>query len=84
MKNLAKCPYCKTVLIGKAIKNHSCMPSLDKIVDITYAWWVNSDLPKIGEVLIIKGKDGTLYRAKPWLSDGVIQGNPPDTNDTEP
>jgi hypothetical protein len=72
MNNLIKCPSCNRWLIGEEFNSHKCSC---KIVDITYKWWVKTDLDGIGEVLIIEGKDGTLYRLKPSSDESLQQDN---------
>lgn len=43
-----------------------------------YSWWVNSILPKHGEVVIVKARDGTLYRFVPSPDAQHHQKSPED------
>lgn len=68
-------------LISEEFSLHNCQR---KIVDIKYKWLVNTQLDDYGEVLIIEGQDGTLYRVSP---DEKLQRHNyaiPDEDDTEP
>jgi hypothetical protein len=68
MNNVVRCPHCDKSLIAEELSSHLCTHN-GKIVDINYQWWVNSDISGIGEVLIIKAQDGTLFRISPTKSD---------------
>jgi hypothetical protein len=73
--NTTRCPNCHRELIAEEVSAHNCkaqIGAVSQIVDMDYEWWTTSDLPKYGRVLIVKTKDGTLYRMKPspkWDGD---------------
>jgi hypothetical protein len=79
MNNIVKCPKCYRWMIGEESGSHQCTC---KIVDIKYKWCVKTQLDNVGEVVIIQGMDGTLYRATP-MPDETLQGDDTSTDPTE-
>lgn len=60
--NLMRCPRCNKLLISEEFESHKCVC---RIVDIVYNWWVNANVSGMGQVVVVEGKDGTLYRIRP-------------------
>ncbi|MFZ0511136.1 MAG: hypothetical protein WAM14_05985 [Candidatus Nitrosopolaris sp.] len=60
--NVIRCPRCNQSLISEEFASHKCSC---RIVDIVYKWWVNADVSGMGQVVVVEGKDGTLYRIRP-------------------
>jgi hypothetical protein len=45
--------------------SHQCKPQpggVSEVIDLKCEWWISSDLPRYGSVLIVKTTDGKLYR----------------------
>jgi hypothetical protein len=82
--NTVRCPNCNRELIAEEVPTHKCKAQLGnvtQVVDKVYDWWTTSDLPRYGRVLIVKTKDGTLYRMKP--SDETLQGRKGNDSDED-
>ena len=68
MNNVVRCDKCKRFLIQEELRSHKCesdTTEINRIIDVTYEWWMSSVLDEIGEFLLIKGADGALYRMNP-------------------
>ena len=78
MNNVIICPRCHRSVIYEESLLHTCNSI---IVDIVYKWQVSSDISGMGKVIIVEGKDGTLYRITPKpISDENLQSDEDDEN----
>jgi hypothetical protein len=64
LNNLIKCRTCNKWLIIEELDLHKCQGTF-KVVDLKYKWFVKSELENFGDILLVEGQDGTLYRITP-------------------
>lgn len=74
-----KCSRCQKWFIAEELEFHRCH---SRIIDIFYKWWTSAEVKNV-EVIMVEGKEGTIYRIRHVKSYDRIQSAKSKPSDEE-